>query len=503
MADDQTENKAITPDKEKQPETLTIPSFAKWMPDKQDPDKPLFTADDMRALAKETITLFKLAAAQSREQIRAAIEDTAKREKMMLAERMLCDQIVTCYYLNPDLQPEIAEALNVSPEKIEAYLAEIKPGNKETAAPEEQDEQLELFPLDQTKPEAKGLDPDRILPFLLMAQRDGYNRLRGITHRNSTKDYVKDDVGLGVRMNRVSRKGGSASVTLHIEQKELEKLIPTTEKEYISDVLKKWNVSVKMLMDYIVMKLTAQNNYVGRPKGGKVDLTQFQNANRIVNIPLEEWCKVRGLQTTKPSLDKERPNFVEMGETLFRAGLEWKEITSKGVKKGFEGIHPFPYVKVKNNEMRVEVSTPLTAALLTSPVMPYRAEFLQISNRTPNAYLMAMKLAELCNINGHRKAKPSYIVSVSALLDATDYPTKETVYNNMNRRYTDFIINPFLKAMREIEAVSSLKWAFCMEAGKPLSDGMQPEKKIDDFLKAYIKYNFTDEQAFENLQETT
>ena len=212
---------------------------------------------------------------------------------------------------------------------------------------------------------------------------------------------------------------------------------------------------------------------------------------------------MRGIPDTKASLDHERQTVIEDCQTLLYTTLEWEERRKDGKRKSWRGLNPFPFAEVKNNEVRIEIGTTLAAYLLTSPVMPYRPEFLRIDNRTPNAYLIATKLAELCNINGHKKAKPSYIVSVSALLDATDYPTKEYVYKEMNRRYTDCIINPFIKAMREIEAVSSLKWGFCLEGGKQLTEGMQPDKKIDDFLTAYIKYNFTDEQAFENLQETT
>ena len=503
-----------------------IAVLAKWLPDEPEEDqifsgKNQFTEEDQKEYARKVVSLFRLTAARSRDRITKAIQDAANRKTLTLGERMLCDQVVTVYFLNPETRQEITGILGIEQEKIGEcirqtllemgvdvqYLTQLDPPKdtqqaKTSAPAEEQDEQLELFPPEQIQ-QGQGIDPDKILPKLLTAQRDGYNRLRGITHKNSQKDYIHDANGLGVKMERVSRKGDRASVTLNIEQNELSNIIDAARKEYIDDVLKGWNVAVKMLMDYAVMKLTQQNNYVGKPKGGKIDLAQFQNANKIVIIPIEEWCQVRGIPLTKASIDKERQELIANGKTLFRASLEWEETTKKGVRTGFKGVHPFPYVEIKNNEIKIEISTQLTAVLLTSPVMPYREEFLRISNRTPNAYLIATKLAELCNINGHRKAKPSYIVSVAALLDATDYPTKEKVLKDHAGRYAEYIINPFTRAMREIEGVSSLTWRFCMAGGKPLANGVQPEKKIDDFLTAYISYSFTDEQSFENLQETT
>jgi hypothetical protein len=464
------------------------------MPDDPSQDAPLFTHEDNQAYTRQVISLYRITAAHSREQITAAIEDTTKRDALTLAERMLCDQIVTCSYLTPELQPEIAEALNVSPEKIEEYLAKINPIAQEPEQTGEQDEQLELFPLEQAQKENKEFDLNANLPYLLMAQRDGINRIRTITHKNTEPRLVEVDNEPGVKMERISRKGDKASVTIRLEEK---------DKAYIMAAVKKWRVSVKMLMDYAIIKLTEQNNYVGKAKRGKIDLEQFQHANRIIAFSLEEWMKMRGIPQTKAALDHERQTVIEDCKTLFRTSLEWEERRKGGKTEHWKGVHPFPFAEVKNSEVKIEIGTYLAAYLLTAPVMPYRVEFLQISNRTPNAYLMATKLAELCNINGHRRARPSYIVSVSALLDATDYPTKEVVYKNMNRRYTDYIINPFLKAMREIQSVSSLKWEFCQEGGKPLSDGMQPDKKIDDFLKAYIKYNFTDEQALDIMTETT
>lgn len=480
-----------------------IATAAKWLPD--NPEDQAITDGDNRAWARQAVTLFRMA--KARQQITAAIADKAKREALPITERLLCDQIVTAYYTYPGMRREIIDLLNIDNavdciRKIlremgvdEQFLTSLEPlAEGQTAQPEDQDEQLELFPKDQTQTETQGVDLDAYLPRLLMAQRDGYNRIRGITHRNSTITTAQVENKPGVKMERISRKGDKASVTLTLEK---------TDKGYILDAVKKWRVSAKMLMDYAVIKLTEQNNYVGIPKKGKVDLLQFQNAKRIITFSLEEWCKMRGIPQTKDSLDKERQTVIEDCKTLLHSSIEWEDRNKKGIRTHWVGLHPFPYAEVKNSEIKIEIGTKLAAVLLTSPVMPYRAEFLQISNRTPNAYLMATKLAELCNINGHRKAKPSYIVSVSALLDATDYPTKELVLKEHAGRYTEYIINPFLKAMREIEAVSSLKWEFCIAGGKPLTDGMKPEKKIDDFLTAYIKYAFTDDQAFENLQETT
>lgn len=405
-------------------------------------------------------------------------------------------------FLHPDYKEAIARRLNVSLKKLNEWEQDIIEEYDREQSGTAQDEQPYLFPMEpDAEPSKKPISPDDFIPrVLLMAQRDGYNRIRGITPKNSklSLEEVQTEHGgkmeHGVKMERVSRKGDRASVTIRFEPQ---------DEARIQAIVKKWRVSAKMLMDYAVIKLTAQNNYIGIPKRGKgdVDAAQIQAANRLVKFPLEEWCKMRGIPDTKASLDHERQTVIEDCQTLLYTTLEWEERRKDGKRKSWRGLNPFPFAEVKNSEVKIEISTTLAAYLLTSPVMPYRPEFLRISNRAPNAYLLATKLAELCNINGHRKAKPSYIVSVSALLDATDYPTKEKVQKDHAGRYAEYIINPFIKALGEIEAVSSLKWEFCQEGGNPLTEEMQPDKKIDDFLSAYIRYNFTDEQAFENLEE--
>ena len=100
---------------------------AKWLPD-TDPNEPeadaseLFTDTDRENFTRGVIALFRITAEKSRKRIAAAIEDTAKRDKLTPGELMLLEQIAIAYFYSPEARNEIAELLNIETKLIAEHI---------------------------------------------------------------------------------------------------------------------------------------------------------------------------------------------------------------------------------------------------------------------------------------------------------------------------------------------------------------------------------------------
>lgn len=404
-----------------------------------------------------TMTLFKLVSKSFRDHIAAALDtgfDSLTKEELYLYGQFAA--LVTATEGEHD--EELSNLFGITLESIAALRA------SELASPPEQEDFFYTSQEQKREEARKKLSSGGFM----MAQRDGYNSIRRITPKNTEPESVYYEGEQSVKMERTNRKGFKSSVIIK-KQKPAELTAKLNAEELTA---KRWNVRTKMTLDFAVIKLTEQS---------KTD-------KHVVAIPLEEWCKLRGKATTKSSIDHEREAMKESLNTLYDLSLEWGE-RGKGGKRDFHLVHPFPEVSIKNNVAYIGFSPSMADYFLSAPVRDFRKEILSLDERKPNAYLIATKLDEHANMNPRSKTKPFFILSVDALLDVTDFCTKE---NAPNRRYRDFIINPFLNAMKEIEDKTSLIWSFSDKGGKPLKEGIMPTQKIDDFLGAYIKYSFSD-----------
>ena len=220
----------------------------------EDTTKPTQETDFID-LADTTLGLMRLLNKQSKKVLAEFIKDPAKAESADDDNAVLYEFFTYALwgirYKHPDkyayYSGEFSAELSISVDELTRNIAKAS-------------EESPVLPgFEDTK------QPDKLSRFLKMAQRDGYNRIRGITPKNTTPTSVRIETEHGgkmtdaVKMERISRKGDRASVTLRFDPKDEAK---------IETIAKKWRVSAKMLMDYAVIKLTAQNNYIGIPKRG-------------------------------------------------------------------------------------------------------------------------------------------------------------------------------------------------------------------------------------------
>lgn len=437
------------------------------------PDKPPVPDATADTAEKEgTLSFLRVISRITRDHVAAALDtglDTLTKDEVYVYGQFAA---LTCC-TDGEYDGDLAEIFGISKAKVSELRA------RELATPPEQDD-LFFTSEEQRREEARrqlaGVTGARLMS---MAQRQGFNNLKRITPNNSEISRLENfRNGKGVKLERKSRSGLRSILMIQTKLNEVA-------------TAKRWRVSVKKLLDYAVIKLTTQNHSV-KPKDYEKNPQILNGANPVVTFTVEEWSQCRGVPHTPASLELERKKAIDDCQTLHDLDFSWEEKTRGGKVVAWEGVTPFPEAEVKNGKIRIAFSPKTMAYFLTAPVMPYRADFLKIDERTPNAYALATKLGEMANLNGKR------VVSVQTLLYETDYPSKE---NTPNYRYRDYIINPFLKAMKAIEDVTCLDWEFCLEKGNPLKEGMHPEKDIDTFLSSYIRFSFYDVSKLKEIDK--
>ena len=393
-----------------------------------------------------------------------------------------------------ELDGELASIFGITPERIAKQRA------AELATPPEQSD-LFLDPVEARREEAR----KKLAIIRPISQTAGYNSIIAITAKNSeasatpierkTNEHGKPIETMGVTMTRRNKRGhASVTVEFEINDKHQESLQRQCEAAAAS-----WRTSTKKMLDYSVIKLTAQNTHVKR--GKTIDLKEIET---LVTFPLEEWCKLRGAPTTEASLDHERTRAKDDCNTLLHTRFQWEKKTRGGKIDRFHwhGLNPLQEARVENNQISIRLSQPFSAYLLQAPISPYRIKLLSTDERNPNAYALARKLGDYANIKDNasrHKKKPAenqYKISVAALLDCTSIPKPEDVEN---REYKRYIVQPFLTAMEEAERVLGLSWGFISDEESEIID-KQPPKRIEDFMAAYIVYSFTETETMKEKE---
>ena len=446
------------------------------------------TADEIKAV----MTLFKLISNITRDHIAAALDtgfDSLTKDELFVYGQFIA--LVTA--TEGEFDGELADLFGITPERIAMLRAselEIEP------------EQGDLFysSVEQKKEEAR-----KKLCIRPISQTAGYNEIIAITAKNSevssTANPSKNKAGeevlkLSSTMTRKNKKG-HASVTVETERKDL--LYIKNEEQIRREceaAAAFWRTSTKKMLDYAVIKLTAQNTHVKR--GKQIELKEIET---LVSFTLEEWCSLRGAPTTEASLDHERTRAKEDCETLLHTHFQWEKKGRGGRVDRWQGLNPIQEAKVENNQISIRLSQSFSAYLLQAPISPYRIKLLSTDERNPNAYALARKLGDYANIKTNadkHKNKPienQYKISVAALLDCTSILRPETVKDGA---YKKQIISPFMSAMTEAERVLNINWGFVLDNDEAQLIDKNPPKKIDEFMHAYIVYSFND---FEPLKE--
>lgn len=233
---------------------------------------------------------------------------------------------------------------------------------------------------------------------------------------------------------------------------------------------KSLKVGVVKLLDILAIKFSKSNHY------------KAKNPNRTVTFSLDEYMTLLGIKDIKDA----RKRLKEALNTLYSISLEWEE------KSGDKVIN---YAKMRICEAQgiergiasFTFTTRMAQYLNQSYIMQFPLELLAISERNPNAYPIARKLALHHSMDNNHKRGTANIISVAKLLEvAPEIPNIDTV-RSANGSWSVRIKGKLEKALDAIGSVVS--WEYSNTKGAPLTDKQLEISDYETFIKLFIKFN--------------
>ena len=242
---------------------------------------------------------------------------------------------------------------------------------------------------------------------------------------------------------------------------------------------KSLKVGVVKLLDFLAVGLTKNNHY--RDK----DITNLQNT---VTFSIDDYMGYLGVANpdSKNTRDQVRRRLKAELDTLYSISLEWKEKSGKEVKS-YAKMRIAEAHGIKRGIVSFTFTKSMASYLNQAYIMQYPLDLLSISERNPNAYPIARKLALHHSIDNNHKKGTSNIISVAKLLEsAPEIPTITEVMGT-DRAWGRRIKNALEKALDAIDGVIS--WEYSNSKGAPLTDSQLDISDYDTFIKLYIKFD--------------
>jgi hypothetical protein len=274
--------------------------------------------------------------------------------------------------------------------------------------------------------------------------------------------------------------------------------------------MKNFDISTVKLFNYAIWGLTKQN-----PSGQNIDQIKTQ-----VEISIKDYLKIRGFKNN----DRAKKQLIKDLNLLFDSSIDYKETVNCG-RKGKKKIKEIwksrlickykiePYC----DTLTLFVDPDLAKLLINKRrAMPISEDYFGMK---PIPSEILHKLSTYAEINrwgsnekerieNKRKGKRKsfQIISVKSLLESIGdiQNHEEVVKSKYHRNVKTKIIDPFTKGLEKLkENRDLLKWEFCNEKGKPLSEEQKKEMdKWKNFEKLYIKYELIIENNESNKTMT-
>ena len=238
-------------------------------------------------------------------------------------------------------------------------------------------------------------------------------------------------------------------------------------------------VGAVKLLDFLAVGLAKNNHY--RDK----DITNLQNT---VTFSIDDYMGYLGVANpdNKNTRDQVRRRLKAELETLYSISLEWEEKSGEKVKS-YEKMRICEAQGIKRGVASFTFTTSMAHYLNQSYIMQYPLDLLAISERNPNAYPIARKLALHHSIDNNHKKGTSNIISVAKLLEsAPEIPTITEVMET-DRAWGRRIRNALEKALDAIDGVIS--WEYSNSKGAPLTEKQLKMADYETFSKLYIKFD--------------
>ena len=229
-------------------------------------------------------------------------------------------------------------------------------------------------------------------------------------------------------------------------------------------------VGVVKLLDILAIKLTKSNHY------------KAKNPNRTVTFSLDEYMTYLDVKDVKDA----RKRLKEALDTLYSISLEWGE-KSRGEVKNYTKMRICEAQGINRGIVSFTFTKSMASYLNQAYVMQYPLDLLSISERNPNAYPIARKLALHHSIDNNHKKGTANIISVAKLLEsAPEIPSIEAV-RKVNGSWSERIRWSLEKALDALEGIVS--WEYSNSKSVPLTDKQLELSDYETFIKLFVKFD--------------
>lgn len=242
---------------------------------------------------------------------------------------------------------------------------------------------------------------------------------------------------------------------------------------------KSLKVSVVKLLDLLVVELTKINHYKAKDP---------DTLRTTVTFSLDDYMAYFGIKDIdNPNARKDaRKRLKEALDALYSISLEWKE-KSRDKVEDYAKMRICEAQGIKRSVVSFTFTTRMAHYLNQSYIMQYPLDLLAISERNPNAYPIARKLALHHSIDNNHKKGTSSIISVAKLLEsAPEIPSINKV-RAVNGSWGERIKGSLEKALDAVDGVIS--WEYSNSKGVPLTDKQLEMADYETFSKLYIKFD--------------
>lgn len=232
-------------------------------------------------------------------------------------------------------------------------------------------------------------------------------------------------------------------------------------------------VGVVKLLDILAIKLTKLNHYKAK---------DANTLKRTVTFSLDEYMTYLDVKDVKDA----RKRLKEALDTLYSISLEWEE-KSRGEVKNYTKMRICEAQGINRGITSFTFTADMANYLNQAYIMQYPLELLAISERNPNAYPIARKLALHHSIDNNHKKGTANIISIAKLLEvAPEIPNIEAV-RKVNGSWSERIRGSLEKALDTISDI--IPWEYSNSKGAPLTDSQLDISDYDTFIKLYIKFD--------------
>lgn len=232
-------------------------------------------------------------------------------------------------------------------------------------------------------------------------------------------------------------------------------------------------VGVVKLLDILAIKLTKLNHYKAKDANA---------LKRTVTFSLDEYMTYLGIKDVKDA----RKRLKEALDTLYSISLEWEE-KSRGEVKNYTKMRICESQGINRGIASFTFTADMANYLNQAYIMQYPLELLAISERNPNAYPIARKLALHHSIDNNHKKGTANIISVAKLLEvAPEIPNIEAV-RRVNGSWSERIRGSLEKALDALEGIVS--WEYSNSKSVPLTDTQLDLSDYETFIKLFVKFD--------------